>query len=59
MVNITDVSPLPVNVTVDDAPTAANLIRPLVKVWGGKVRTVTQQSNLLSLQWLQLAVLLY
>lgn len=38
MVNITDISPLPVNVTLDDAPTDANLFRPLVKIWGGKVR---------------------
>lgn len=34
-VNVTDVSPLPVNVSLDGAPVGV-LLRPLIKVWGGK-----------------------
>ncbi|KIY98911.1 hypothetical protein MNEG_9051 [Monoraphidium neglectum] len=38
-VNISSASPLPVNITFNGAPVAegANLLRPLVKVWGSKV----------------------
>jgi hypothetical protein len=34
------VSPLPVNITLNGAPVAgdANLVRPLIKVWGGKIK---------------------
>jgi len=35
--NISSVSPLPVNLTLDAQPVDATLFRPLVKVWGGKV----------------------
>jgi hypothetical protein len=35
--NISNVMPLPVNLSIDAAPLDANLYRPLVKVWGGKV----------------------
>lgn len=38
-VNVSSVSPLPVNITLNGEPVAegANLLRPLVKVWGSKV----------------------
>ena len=35
--NVSDITPLPVNVSVFDQPTDANLFRPLIKLWGGKV----------------------
>ncbi|GBF95902.1 hypothetical protein Rsub_08493 [Raphidocelis subcapitata] len=35
--NISDITPLPVNLTLDNAPMDASLFRPLVKVYGGKV----------------------
>ena len=35
--NVADVRPLPVNVSLDAEPTGKTLLRPLVKVWGGKV----------------------
>lgn len=36
MLNITNITPLPVNLTLDDTPMSENLMRPLVKVrvWG-------------------------
>jgi hypothetical protein len=38
-VNVSDVTPLPVNVSLNGVPlpSGANLLRPLIKVWGGKV----------------------
>ncbi|GBF90081.1 hypothetical protein Rsub_02789 [Raphidocelis subcapitata] len=35
--NISSISPLPVNITMYDEPLPANLFRPLIKMWGGKV----------------------
>jgi hypothetical protein len=35
--NISDVTPLPVELTLDSEPLGKTLFRPLVKVWGGKV----------------------
>lgn len=35
--NISDITPLPVNVSYYDEPLAANLFRPLIKLWGSKV----------------------
>jgi hypothetical protein len=36
-VNISDITPLPVNVSRYDDPLSANLFRPLIKMWGNKV----------------------
>ncbi|KAI8470461.1 MAG: hypothetical protein J3K34DRAFT_420580 [Monoraphidium minutum] len=35
--NISNISPLPVNLSSDATPMNANLFRPLIKMWGGKV----------------------
>ncbi|KIY95900.1 hypothetical protein MNEG_12061 [Monoraphidium neglectum] len=35
--NISNITPLPVNVSLNDKPLPANLFRPLIKMWGGKV----------------------
>lgn len=41
LLNISEITPLPVNISLFDEPLPANLFRPLIKLWGGKVRWVT------------------